>query len=170
MSIVCCRVTEKKIEVASDSILTIGMTQNKSSNRFAKLVQVNGMIVGGVGDADEMSLFLLYCTTHHPERADESGLLSFVCEFVEWKKSRISDSRLNNGYLVAYSGKIFCVDGYFVQEIISYEAIGAGMDFALAALYLGHDARRAAEVSCELSILCEAPIVYYEMERNPGQG
>lgn len=35
-----------------------------------------------------------------------------------------------------------------------FYAIGSGRDYALAAMYLGHDARRAVEVACALDIHC----------------
>jgi hypothetical protein len=35
-----------------------------------------------------------------------------------------------------------------------FDAIGAGRDYALAAMYLGHDARKAVEVACALDSSC----------------
>ncbi len=35
-----------------------------------------------------------------------------------------------------------------------YLATGCGRDYALAAMYLGHDARRAVEVACALDSSC----------------
>ena len=35
-----------------------------------------------------------------------------------------------------------------------FDAIGSGRDYALAAMYLGHDARRAVEVACALDNGC----------------
>lgn len=55
----------------------------------------------------------------------------------------------NTGRMVCYEGGPFPVpvtEGYF--------AMGAGRDYALAALHLGYDARRAVEVACALDIYC----------------
>jgi len=52
-----------------------------------------------------------------------------------------------------------------VQRVEKFEAIGAGSDFALAALFLGKDSREAVEVACQLSIYCEEPIISFEMRR-----
>lgn len=41
---------------------------------------------------------------------------------------------------------LLCEDAYY--------AMGAGRDYALAALYLGHDARKAVEVACALDVHC----------------
>ena len=37
-------------------------------------------------------------------------------------------------------------------------AIGAGEDYALASLHLGHTAKEAVETACELSVYCERPV------------
>lgn len=50
----------------------------------------------------------------------------------------------------------------FVCQIKDYVAIGAGDDFATAALYLGHTPREAVEVACNLSCYVAGPIVEYE--------
>lgn len=43
----------------------------------------------------------------------------------------------------------------FPQRIESeFYAMGHGRDFALAAMHLGHDARKAVEVACELDAFC----------------
>ena len=53
----------------------------------------------------------------------------------------------------------------YVNEINEYAAIGAGEDFALAALYLGHSAKEAVKTACELSAFVAEPIVEFEMEK-----
>ena len=58
------------------------------------------------------------------------------------------------------------VEGFYVKEITDYMAIGAGMDFALAALYLGSSVKDAIKTACHLSILCEEPINLIEIETN----
>ena len=81
-----------------------------------------------------------------------------MSEFSNWKKGKAEKSGLDNSYLIGFEGKVFSVNGWFIQEVITYEAIGAGMDYALAALYLEKSAEEAVKVACELSIFCEEPI------------
>jgi ATP-dependent protease HslVU (ClpYQ) peptidase subunit len=50
------------------------------------------------------------------------------------------------------------VEGFFVKEIVDYTAIGAGMDFALSALYLGNSVEESIKAACHLSVYCEEPI------------
>jgi ATP-dependent protease HslVU (ClpYQ) peptidase subunit len=61
-------------------------------------------------------------------------------------------------FIVVHKGKAFFLGGYFVREINDYYAIGAGMDYALAALYLGASVEKAIKTACELSIFCEGPV------------
>ena len=56
MSIVCCSVSEKHIDISSDSITVRGYVQDKGRNKQAKLFEVNGLVIGGVGLAEETSL------------------------------------------------------------------------------------------------------------------
>lgn len=165
MSIVAVKVTDNKIEIASDSILVVGWTQTKSTNTFSKLVRVNGMILGSVGSAKEASLLQLYCSTRKPENITELGILNFISEFSEWKNSKVGDYGISDSHFIIVDSKAFLVEGFFVQEIKDYYAIGAGMDYALSALYLGHNVIDSVKVACELSAFCELPVVHFSTNR-----
>ena len=54
MSVVAAKVFEDKVVMAADSILVKGWSKRNSN--FAKIAGINGMIVGGVGYAQEISL------------------------------------------------------------------------------------------------------------------
>jgi len=73
------------------------------------------------------------------------------------------DNRINyhdNDFIVVWQGRAFEIDGTLtVHEITDFAAIGAGSDFALAALHLGKTATEACEVACKLSVMCELPVV-----------
>ena len=116
------------------------------------------MVIGSVGYAEESSLLHIFAKTHQPAAATEEGLLEFWGEFAEWKKKRIDRGNIENSYFVGIKGKVFAIHEWLIENIVSYEAIGAGMDFALAALHLGHNAKAAVATAIELSVFCEAPI------------
>lgn len=159
MSVVACRILPDGYEIASDSITIRWATQSKGENtKFSKLFEVNGLVIGCVGSAEESSLLQMYCKTRQPAAANEQDLLEFMSEFANWKKTKVSKSDIDNHYLIGFEGKVFSIGGWFIQEVLKYEAIGAGMDYALAALYLGNSAHDAIKVACELSIFCEEPI------------
>jgi len=165
MSVVCCKVTDEKIEIASDSITVRAFTQSKSDNiKMAKLANVNQIIIGSVGFAEEIVLMQMFCETHQPKKADMDSFLEFMSEFSTWKNEKTDNYSIENSYIFVYKNKAFAIEGYLIQEIVKYEAIGAGMDFALAAMFLGHGVREAIEVASELSIYCETPVIYYSVE------
>jgi ATP-dependent protease HslVU (ClpYQ) peptidase subunit len=165
MSIVCCKLSEKEIKVAADSISVYGYTQEKAKDKYSKLCEINGMIIGSVGLCEESSMLQIFASTRKPASPIESEILNFIAEFAEWKKKRTEKYTIENDYLIAFDGRIFKVSSFFIKEILKYEAIGAGRDYALSTLYLGHDVEKAVEVACELSIYCEKPVQVLTMPR-----
>lgn len=165
MSVVACRVTKDYIQIASDSIIVRGWTQAKGENGHGKLVQINDLIIGSVGSAQESSLFQLYCTTRKPAAATEAAILEFISDFAEWKRKKTSDFYLLNNYILVVDKKAFCIEKFFVEEIKTFQAIGAGMDFALASMKLGTSVETAVKTACELSAMCEEPIIQFEIKK-----
>jgi ATP-dependent protease HslVU (ClpYQ) peptidase subunit len=148
--------------VAADSILVSGDTKT-NGHGFSKLVQENGMTIGPVGDASEAALMWSYVKTHKPEGSSEMDVLRFFVEFAKWKNDYCDNKRVSNYYLFVYEGKIFFLEGLSVQPITDFYAIGAGRDYALAALHLGHTPKEAVKVACELCCYVAEPIVEYEI-------
>lgn len=162
MSVVAAKVyADGTIRIAADSIIVSGWS--KRTNNFGKLEQINGMIVGSVGTAYETSLMWQYMRTHKPDGSEEKDVLSFIVEFIRWKRDLTGDATIQNNYLLAYKRKLFEISGLFVHEIRDYVAIGAGCDFATAALFLGHSTEESVEAACALSCVVAEPIVQCEM-------
>lgn len=158
MSIIACRILEDGYEIAADSISVRGSTQTKNNINRSKLVEVNNMVIGAVGLAEESGLLQIFAKTHRPAAATEEGILEFWNEFSEWKKKRTDRGSIENSYFIGIDDVVFYINHWLIASVKSYEAIGAGMDFALAALHLGHTAEEAIETAIELSIYCEPPI------------
>jgi hypothetical protein len=165
MSIITCKVTDTGYEVAADSIIIWNDLQSKGENfEHVKLVDVNGMVLGGSGAIAESSMFQLFISNHRPAHITELGILEFLTEFVAWKRSKTGGDGIANHYFLGFDRVVFLIEGWLVSQIRKYHAIGAGREYALAALYLGHDAKTAAKVATELSIYCEPPIVSIKKE------
>lgn len=165
MSVVAVRVNEKNIEVAADSIVVRGDTMRNDSG-FKKLFKVNDMIIGAVGSAEECALFKYFCRVNLLEEPTEKCILEYMVNFLNFKINMTPNyPDLENAYIIIVGGKAFQVEGLLVQEIEEYAAIGAGEDFATAALYLGHTAEEAVKVSCALSCFVSDPIVKYVVEK-----
>lgn len=165
MSVVAVRKTDKKIKIAADSISVCGWTRMEKTIKKAKLFKVNGIIAGGVGLASENLLLENFCLTHQPHEATEREVLNFFIEFNNYLKD-LGLSKYTNAFILCFRGKAFLIyEDMYVNEINEYAAIGAGEDFALAALYLGHSAKEAVKTACELSAFVAEPIVEFEMEK-----
>ena len=164
MSVVAVKVYKDTIQIAADSIMTDGNSKRTDST-FSKLVKVNNIIIGSIGSAEEASLMTHYADTHKPLTASEKDMLTFMIEFSKWKSDIGIGSDINNSYIIVYDSKAFYIHGMLVYEVDNYEAIGAGMDFANAAMYLGHTPKEAVKVACELSCWVAEPIVEFEEKR-----
>lgn len=160
MSVVCAKIYENKIEIAADSIrISAGTVVGMHGG--SKLFQENGMTIGGCGKSAETALMRSYIKSHKPENSSEMDILRFVVEFAKWKGDYCNDKGVENNYLMIYDGKLFFLEGLSVREIKDFYAIGAGMDFAFAALHLGHTPREAVKVACDLSCLVSEPIIEF---------
>lgn len=161
MSVVAAKVYKDKIAIAADSILVKGWSKRNAN--FSKIAEINDMILGGCGTAQETSLMWHYMQTHKPASATEKDVLTFVVEFAQWKSGIVGNSNVENVYLLAFQGHLFEIEYMFVHEVFDYVAVGAGEDFANAALYLHHTPSEAVKVACELSCYVCEPIVEYFM-------
>lgn len=164
MSVVAAKVYNDKIVMAADSIIVKGCS--KRNTGFAKIAEINDMIIGSVGAAEETSLMWHYMQTHKPASCLDKDILTFVVEFIQWKRNLVGNGDIDNTYLLIYQGHLFYIQNMFVYEVSDYSAIGAGEDFANAALYLGHEPKEAVKVACELSCYVCEPIVEYSMNKN----
>ena len=76
-------------------------------------------------------------------------------DFFDWTRKKIGDFQFSNHYLIAFENKLFEVfPGGDVSQVSKFSAIGAGADFALAALHLGHNVIESVEVAKKLSVWC----------------
>lgn len=164
MSVVAARVYKDKIVMAADSIIVRGWSK-RTDHDIVKINEINGMIVGGTGYAQELSLMWQYMTTHQPATATEKDVLAFVVEFSRWKRELIGNGSVDNTYLMAYDGHLFQIEDMLVYEVSEWSAVGAGEDFANAVLYLGNSPRDAVKVACELSCFVADPIIEYTMQK-----
>jgi len=160
MSIVACRILNDGFEMSADSQVTWGDTQfGTNTQKWAKMFEVKDIVIGGTGTAQDNALMQLFLETHGIATADERGILEFLGEFVDWKKEKTDDSKINNTYLVGYKGKVFLIEQWLISEVKKYAAIGSGADYARAVLYFGAPTEKAVEAAIELNVYCERPIV-----------
>ncbi|TXH14314.1 MAG: hypothetical protein E6R03_09540 [Hyphomicrobiaceae bacterium] len=159
MSVVACRMLKNGYEMAADSIRVHGYTQRKgNSGGAAKLTVVNDIYFGYVGCCDVGALLTVYLKNHRPEPT-ELGIIEFMSEFADWKQKKVNNADVTGcDYLFGFPDSVFRFIHWGVQQITDFTAIGAGEDYALASLHLGHTAKEAVETACELSVYCERPV------------
>lgn len=158
MSIVAAKVYPDGFEIAADSITVRGYTQTAGLSKHAKLFERGPLVIGGVGTAEENGLMRLFAENHQPEASDERGMLAFMAEFAAWKKRHIDSFVIGNHYLIGYNGIVFHAEGFGIDQVMSYQAIGAGLDYALAAMRCGHSPKDAVQTAIDLSVWCAAPV------------
>lgn len=162
MSVVAVKRYGDRIEFAADSIAVRGAT--KTTNNFSKLETINGLVVGGVGYTEEISMLFLFAKTHKPIGSSEKEVMEFMLEFAKWKREFGLDFSSKNNYLIGFENKVFYIENMLVKEIKEYYAIGAGEDYALAVLHLGHSPKESVRVACELCCYVAEPIVTAEIK------
>jgi ATP-dependent protease HslVU (ClpYQ) peptidase subunit len=166
MSVIATRVYGDRIEIAADSQVTYGATMQTDQN--VKLFTTDtGITVGGVGTMQELALLKIFMKTHFPAAPTEDAMTDFIHEFRQWllENAEINPEFDDNEYHIIYDGKAFTVHRYNIREIFEFDAVGAGMDYALTALYLGRSPAEAVRVACELNIFCSLPVVTYTHAR-----
>ena len=112
--------------------------------RARKLHRIGDAIVGVAGDAGHTTKFLAWFRRECP--ADEVGMT-------------LDDEHQFNALVLRPSGLWFysdCTEPDFVRD--QFTAIGAGAEFAIAAMALGKSPREAVALACKLSPSCSPPI------------
>ena len=162
MSVVAVKVYKDKIVMSADSIIVSGW-QDKTPVGNNKLFEVNNMIIGSAGDAQELTHMYLFAENHSPLDMTERGVIKFMNEFRLWRIAEFgvsSEKQVSNDYLIASKGKVFLCNGVcYIGEVKDFYAIGAGEDYAKSALYLGHSPAEAVKVACALSCYVDEPII-----------
>ena len=159
MSVVAVKVYDKEIIMSADSIIVHGDTDKTPVGR-GKIFEVNGMLIGTSGYANEGIHMALFAENHTPLAMNDRELTKWMYEFPDWKAKEFGvEKKLENQYIIAYKDKCFYCSGGYIGEVNDFFAIGVGQYYASAALYLGHSPAEAVRVACALSCYVNEPII-----------
>lgn len=171
MSVVAAKIMDNKIIMASDSII-IGGFSRTDQERFksTKMSKVNGMLVGSCGYLQEGAMFQVFCGNRKPAGTKIKDVVEFMIDFKKWVKELSLNSdddtkkMLSNQYIIAFDSTLWVINGIDVIPVKDYYAIGAGEDYALAAMHLGCTPREAVKVACDMSCYVSDPILEETIE------
>ncbi len=159
MSVIAARKYTDRIVMAADSINLFGQTK-ETKNLRVKLRKIGeDFMVGAAGTSRETGLFYNYLDTHKLAVPTEAAVLNLMVEFIDFARKFDERFWTENEYLIAYKTALFYVYDLDVIEVKEYAAIGAGEDYALTALRLGHGPFDAVKVACDLCAFTAGPIV-----------
>lgn len=166
MTVIAARKTADAIILAADTMISVGHAKSTDAAMVhSKLFEQNGLVIGSTGDCYESTLMELFTRNHKPVDSSRLAIIDFLVEFREWIQKKDVKHNPRNGFLIVFDGKLFRIyGGLEVYEVKEFDAIGAGEDFAKAALHLGHSPSEAVEVACKLSLFCSEPITEITVE------
>lgn len=164
MSVVCAKIYDNYITIASDSGVYASDTRIPSTT-IEKLLHIDeDFIIGVCGDVGEMNLMRWFAQEHRPVENTEQGIFHFMGEFAEFCREELAPFGEDEGpeganeYLIVYQGKLYGCVGTQVHGINEYAAIGAGAPYALSALVLGKSPCEAVRVASELCVFVHTPV------------
>lgn len=175
MSVVCAKIFDDYISIASDSGVYAGDSRVPSTTIEKILHIADDFLIGVCGDVSEMNLMKWFARDHRPEENTEQGIFHFMRDFFDWcvdekhgfqaDEPELPDGvilpKSVNEYLIVYQNKLYCCMGPQVHGITQYAAIGAGAPYALTALSLGHDCVEAVRIASELCVYVHTPVHWY---------
>ena len=172
MSCIAVKKYIDKIVISADSLLTNNSGGKRLLPGFTKLKRsgnYHSIVVGSAGYMDELSLMFQFIEEQRPASTSRESVLKYFIDFRKYKSEVLNDNnaKIENSYIFIYEDKVFEITDMSVIEIQHIAAIGSGMDYAMAALHLGHTPEEAVKVSCELCYYVGEPIVTIEIHINP---
>lgn len=171
MSVVCAKVYDDYITIASDSGVYAGDSVVPGVSVEKILHVADDFIIGVCGDVSELNLMKWFARDHRPIENTEQGIFRFMGEFFGFCASERhsfptedpDEGDTVNEYLIVYGNKLYCCTGTLVNSVAEYAAIGAGSPYAMTALALGHDCIEAVRVASKLCVYVHTPVHWYNV-------
>lgn len=162
MSVVAVKKNKKGgFDIAADDIACSGWTvlSNADNKTFSKLQEINGVVIGGSGETEVITMLFMYARTNLIKNNELDSVFDWFKGFLDWRKKKTDKYGISgNFFIIVIDKKAFYFEDFLCVEVKENYAIGAGRDFALAALSLGHSAKESVEVACKLSTFCNEPV------------
>jgi hypothetical protein len=127
-----------------------------------KLRRLSGKLYGGAGDSDDRALVDLLTPVQVPSE------LPTRAQLVALNVDALALLVFPPGFM-STANRVFVIEAGKPEDCGVYEvrmpftAIGSGREVAMGAMAAGADAKRAAEIACELVTSCRLPIDTLEL-------
>lgn len=157
MSIITVQITSLEIQMACDTQATSGsMKYNQRPKDYCKIQQFDDVVIGVVGSIKQAQMLSIFMDTNKIKNSEEIEIIRFFKAFESWLKNNIAaDMTLNDcDFFIIIEKKVFLFSNFYIREIKDFWAIGSGCIWALPALELGADAKKAVEVACKFDLYC----------------
>jgi ATP-dependent protease HslVU (ClpYQ) peptidase subunit len=166
MSIIVVKKYNDKIVLGCDSQTTQWWNKNIREEPI-KLVDLGDIIVGSAGMVKTTRLLHTFINQRKITKLhDEVDILNFIRDFEKWIKDNTSSGDVTmteNEFIFVKEDRVWIVrEGYLIQEVENFAAIGSGYDKALIALELGHDVEETVKAVCKFDVFCSEPVKIIE--------
>jgi len=168
MSIIVVKKYEDKIVLGCDSQTTQWWNKNTNTREEPiKLVDLGDVVVGSAGMMKVTKLLHTYINQRKVTKLhDEVDILNFIRDFEKWIKENTSGTETSvseNSFIFVKEDRVWTVrDGFLIEEVQRFAAIGSGYDKALIALELGHDVLETVKAVCKFDLYCSEPVKIIE--------
>lgn len=162
MSIIVVKKYTDKIVIGCDSQTTQWWNKNIREEPI-KLVDLGDIVVGSAGMVKTTKLLHSYINQRKVTKLhDEIDILNFIRDFEKWIKENTGDTNFSiqeNSFIFVKDSNVWTVrEGYLIEEVKKFAAIGSGHDKALIALELGHEVEETLKAVCKFDLYCSEPI------------
>lgn len=167
MTVIAVDVRGEDIVIGADSQITYGYHM-RVDNPPKLIRSKTGVILAGTGAAEGNALMRLYLENNRPREASEYAVTEFITDFRKWAHDRAKDPNLATQFLLAVDGVAYEIHDYYIALVTTFKAMGAGLEYAEAAMYLGQTVEQAIRAACHLSTACNEPIRVERMPKADG--
>ena len=168
MSIVAVKKYKDKIVIGADSQTTSGNLADRKD--ISKLDRIDkDLVIGHTGLAADFTLLKMFLRGRKIKGNTEDSILEVLLEFHKFAVGYFKAGEYapdTSAYIFVYRGKIFFTQGYYIKQIKGFYAAGCGRDFALTALELGADVKKAIQVACKYDTSCGLPTKIMIINKN----
>lgn len=161
--------------MGADSRVTYSDCNAMSDPRLKLFVDTHAGVIGGTaGYAEHAVAFNVYIASLTDEEltawtTDTRGVSKLFEEFTHFTEARnikiVEQDNVLGHFMLASRHGAWCIEGGYVKDIQTYEAIGCGETSARPILYVQESMHKALDAACMFNIHCAYPLTFFAISR-----